>query len=95
MSEQQKHIFDKSSCLTKKQFKEYLSGGMAQEECHVAEHHINACFLCSEAIDGGFDNKEEALSAIQEINSNFLREHLSLSDPKIYLNSLAPTVNHI
>ena len=89
MSEQLKHIFDASVCPTKRQMNEYLAGTMMREEVYAFEHHVNSCFLCSEAIDGMLEHKENALVGMSELNNNFLKDHLELHPPQIHLNSIA------
>jgi len=92
MSHQLKHIFDSSACLTKRQLKDYASGVMSQEEQYAVEHHVTTCFFCSEALDGMMQQKGEALVTVDELNTNFLKDHFSLTNPQIHLNSLAPSV---
>ncbi len=91
MSEQLKHIFDKSACLSKRQLKDYVTGTMSGEEAYAVEHHINSCFFCSEAMDGLTRQKESVMN-LDELNANFLKDHLSLISPQIHLNSIAPAV---
>ncbi|HRO43856.1 MAG TPA: tetratricopeptide repeat protein [Flavipsychrobacter sp.] len=91
MSQHLKHIFDASACLSKRQLKDYAHGGMSREEQYAIEHHVNTCFFCSEAIEG-LAKKENVLVAIDDLNTNFLKDHLSLINPQIHLNSIAPTV---
>src|SRR5690349_17724415 len=90
MKEQLTHILDQSVCLSRKQMKEYLSGMMQHEEMHAAEMHLNACPLCSMAMEGFELHSEEALSAIASLNSGFLKEHFDNIAPQIHLNSMAP-----
>src|SRR5690606_5602807 len=91
MSEQLKHIFDNSACLSKRQLKDYVNTTMSREEQYAVEHHITTCFFCSEALEG-MNRKDEALVAVDELNTNFLKDHFSLINPQIHLNSIAPTV---
>ncbi|HTN47637.1 MAG TPA: tetratricopeptide repeat protein [Flavipsychrobacter sp.] len=90
MSEQLKHIFDLSACPTKRQMKDYLNGTMEGEEIYAFEHHINSCFLCSEALDGMMEQAEEAVAGVEQLNNEFLKDHLELHPPQIHLNSMAP-----
>lgn len=80
-----KHIFDNSSCLTKKQMECYMRGAMTSEEAHAAEVHMNSCSFCSEATDGLWDKG----AALTMLNSRFLKEHFSDKYPQIHLNSIA------
>lgn len=82
MSEELKHIFDKSACLSKRQMKEYLAGTMTREECHALEHHITNCELCSEALEGMLAHKEEAIEAMDELNNTFIKEHFLAITPQ-------------
>ena len=84
------HILDQSTCLTRRQMKDYLAGTMLPEEVHAAEMHISSCPLCSMALDGFEAHSEEALEAIASLNSGFLKDHFDSITPKIHLNSLAP-----
>ena len=84
------HILDQSTCLTRRQMKDYLAGNMLPEEVHAAEMHISSCPLCSMALDGFEAHSEEALEAIASLNSGFLKDHFDAITPKIHLNSLAP-----
>jgi FimV-like protein len=90
MSEQLKHIFDLSACPTKRQMKDYLSGTMEREEIYAFEHHINSCFLCSEALEGIMEHAGEAVAGMEQLNNEFLKDHLELHPPQIHLNSIAP-----
>lgn len=89
MSEQLKHIFDISKCPTKRQMQEYLNGIMQPEEIYAFEHHISSCMLCSEAIDGMMEYEEAALTGMNELNDNFLKDHLESHPPHIHLNGIA------
>jgi anti-sigma factor RsiW len=93
MKTQLKNIFDESTCLTRRQLKDYVSGVMSTEECHAAEHHLNDCPFCSEAVDGIAANGVEAIAAIGELNTTFLKEHFDKQLPQVHLNSLAPTLS--
>lgn len=76
-NEQLKHIFDESVCLTKRQMKDYVSGAMTNEEAHALEVHLNSCPFCSEAIEGMLSlDPAEANAALNDLNANFLKEHL-------------------
>ena len=89
MSEQLKHIFDSSACLSKRQLKDYVTGIMSREESYALEHHVNTCFFCSEALDGMLEHSD-ALVTVDQLNTGFLKDHFSLTNPQIHLNSLAP-----
>jgi len=91
MNQQLKHIFDASACLSKRQLKDYASGSMSREEQHAVEHHATTCFFCSDALEGMME-KVDALSVVDSLSSNFLKEHFSLINPQIHLNSIAPSV---
>lgn len=90
MSTQLDHIFDESTCLTRRQLRDYAHGAMGAEECHAAEHHINSCPFCSEAVEGMAIHEAEAVSAINELNTRFLKEHFDRHLPQVHLNSFAP-----
>lgn len=85
------HIFEVSTCPSKKQLQEYLSGVMLREEQYAFEHHINSCLLCSEALESFMDNTSTALSSLNSSNNEFLKDHLELHPPQIYLNSVTAT----
>jgi hypothetical protein len=87
MKERISHIFESSSCLTKRQMTDYLNKTMSREECLAAEHHINSCGFCGAALDG--------LSAqvLKNMDNGFLKEHLSLIRPQVHLSSIAPTAS--
>jgi FimV C-terminal domain len=90
-NEQLKHIFDNSACLTKKQMIDYVAGTMINEESHAVEVHLNSCPFCNEAIEGMFEQQEgNTADVLAGINSDFLKDHFSLQNPQIHLNSLAP-----
>jgi len=91
MNEQLKHIFDISACPTQRQVQDYLSGTMPREEMYVFEHHIHSCILCSEALDGFLEQPQKAITGLAELNNTFLKDHLELHPPQIYLNSIAHT----
>ncbi|RYE06825.1 MAG: tetratricopeptide repeat protein, partial [Sphingobacteriales bacterium] len=54
--------------------------------------------FCSEAIEGLFEQKEgRAVETLIELDTDFLKDHLSLQHPQIHLNSLAaaqPVATH-
>lgn len=88
-NEQLKHIFDDSVCLTKRQMKDYVSGAMTNEEAHALEVHLNSCPFCSEAIEGMLSlEPAEASTVLNDLNANFLKEHLSDN------NTAHSTVHH-
>jgi hypothetical protein len=84
-----KHIFDESVCLSSRQLKDYVSGHMANEECHAVEHHLNGCPLCSAAVDGMLLEPERSLATMAEMNTDFLKEQFNLKNPQVQLNSIA------
>lgn len=92
MKERLLHILDQSTCLTRRQMKDYLAGTMLPEEVHAAETHISSCPLCSMALEGFQEHTEEALAAISSLNSGFLKDHFDSISPQIHLNSLAPAI---
>ena len=91
MKEQLLHILDESTCLTRRQLKEYIAGTMLPEEIHAVETHLASCPLCSMAMEGYELHSEEALAAIDGLNSGFLKDHFDSITPQIHLNSLAPS----
>jgi FimV-like protein len=87
--EQLLHIFDDSSCLNRRQMKDYVNGIMTNEESHAVEVHLNSCPFCNEAIEGLFEQKEGyAVENLVALDGDFLKDHLSLHNPQIHLNSL-------
>lgn len=76
MSEDLIHIFDNSSCLTRRQMKDYVAGVMTAEERHAAEVHLNACPLCSDAVEGMLAAGGQGIAAMQGLNADFLQAHL-------------------
>ncbi len=76
IKEDVKHLFDRSACLTKRQFEAYLQGNMITEEVYGIEHHINGCPLCSMAMDG-MQLRKDALVVANQLNTDFLSDHLS------------------
>lgn len=90
MNGELKHIFDESACLSRRQLKDYVSGQMANEECHAVEHHLNGCPLCSSAIDGMLLDPAKALETVTEMNTDFLKEHFMLKNPQANTNTAAP-----
>jgi hypothetical protein len=93
MNTQLEHIFDDSTCLTRRQLRDYANGTMSAEECHAAEHHINSCPFCSEAIEGMAIHEAEAIGAVNELNTRFLKEHFDSHMLQVHLNSLAPVAS--
>jgi FimV-like protein len=90
MKERLLHILDNTACLNRRQMKDYLAGTMLPEEVHAAEAHIASCPLCNMALEGFEAHREEALPAIDALNSSFLKKHLDAITPQIHLNSLSP-----
>lgn len=93
-SEQLMHIFDNSSCLTRKQLQAYAADEMISEEAHAAEVHLNTCPFCRMGIEGLQLGDGYAIESISELNSRFLKDHLSINNPQIHLNSIAAAVPH-
>lgn len=61
------------------------------EESYAIELHLNSCPFCNEAIEGLFEQQEgSAAEAVVELNANFLKDHFSLHNPQVHLNSMAP-----
>ena len=92
MKEALTHIMDESVCLTRRQLRDYLSGGMLPIEAHAVEVHLASCPLCSMAVDGFEEHPEGALQAIGALNSGFLKTHFDKIAPQIHLNSIAPAM---
>lgn len=80
--EQLKHIFEQSSCLTKKQLKEYVSGSMSSEEAHAVEQHLHSCPMCSDAIDGLMAQQGKGVEVMNTISADFLTKHLGAANPQ-------------
>lgn len=76
-----------SACLSKRQIKDYALNCLGREEQHAIEHHLSSCIFCSQALEGLHRTGAETLDTF---GSDFLKEHLSLLNPRIHLNSLAP-----
>lgn len=98
MNSQLIHIFDNSACLTKRQLKGYVDGSMTNEESHAVEVHLNSCPFCNAAVEGLFAQKEGdllAVDALNELNTDFLKDHFSLTNPQIHLNSIAPAAQQV
>jgi FimV-like protein len=87
MKERIAHIFESSTCLTKRQVTDYVNKTMSREECLAAEHHINSCGFCSAALDG------LTPQILKNMDNGFLKEHLSLIRPQVHLSSIAPTAS--
>lgn len=86
-----KYIFSESACLTPKQMRHYVLGEMANEESYAVELHLNSCPFCSEAVEGLFEQVEGGAAAmVTELNTDFLKDHFSLHNPQVHLNSMAP-----
>jgi hypothetical protein len=83
-NEELKHIFENSTCLTKKQMVSYVSGNMTIEEARAVETHLNSCALCSDAVDGMQEQQEKALNTI---NADFLQHHLASTGKSINLTA--------
>ncbi len=92
MKQKLAHILDTSSCITKRQLKDYAAGTMSTEECHAMEHHVNGCAFCSDALDGALLHTPGETVAIAALNGSFIKAHFGLQSPHIHLNSMAPTI---
>ncbi|MCD6063480.1 MAG: hypothetical protein K0R82_1391 [Flavipsychrobacter sp.] len=89
--EELKYLFSESSCLTPKQMKRYVRGGMANEESYAVELHLSSCPFCNEAVEGLFEQREgNAADVATHLSSDFLKDHFSLHQPRVHLNSMAP-----
>ena len=84
--EQLKHIFEQSSCLTKKQLKEYVSGSISPEEAHAIEQHLHICPMCSDAVDGLMAQQGKGVEVMNTINADFLTKHLGAANPQALRN---------
>ncbi len=91
--EQLKHIFEQSSCLTKKQLKEYVSGSMSPEEAHAVEQHLHSCPMCSDAVDGLMAQQGKGVEVMNTINADFLTKHLGTANPQAPRNINMPLTN--
>ena len=91
--EQLKHIFEQSSCLTKKQLKEYVSGSMSPEEAHAVEQHLHSCPMCSDAVDGLMAQQGKGVEVMNTINADFLTKHLGTANPQAPRNINMPPTN--
>ncbi len=92
-SEQLKHIFEQSRCLTKKQLKEYVSGSMSPEEAHAVEQHLHSCPMCSDAVDGLMTQQGKGVEVMNTINADFLTKHLGAANPQVPRNINMPPTN--
>jgi FimV-like protein len=64
---------------------------MTNEECHAVEVHLNSCAFCNEAIEGLFEQLEgNAAEVASTLNTDFLKDHFSIHQPQVHLNSMAP-----
>lgn len=86
-NEQLKHIFESSTCLTKKQMISYVSGNMTNEEAHAVETHLNSCMLCSDAVDGMLEQQAKALQELPTLNADFLKSNLPDTGKQINLTA--------
>lgn len=77
-----------SACLSKRQIKDYALNLLGREEQHAIEHHLSSCIFCSQALEGLHRTGAEKLDTL---GADFLKDHLSLLNPRVHLNSLAPT----
>ncbi|MEI8280575.1 MAG: hypothetical protein WCG87_12505 [Bacteroidota bacterium] len=93
MNDRLKHIFDNSSCLTRRQMRQYVSGAMSAEERHASEVHMNSCAFCSEALDGMLAHRKEAVGLMVDMSPAFIKEHFELTKPQVHVNSLAVSAN--
>jgi hypothetical protein len=94
-SEQLTYILGGSSCVSKRQLRDYVQGTLTNEEVHAIEVHLISCPLCSDAIEGLFEQKEKgAVASLAGLNNNFLKDHFGRINPQIHLNSLAPAAAH-
>lgn len=91
--EQLKHIFEQSSCLTKKQLKEYVSGSMSPEEAHAVQQHLHSCPICSDAVDGLMAQPKAGVDVMNTLNADFLKQHLGTVNPQAHRNINMPVTN--
>lgn len=91
--EQLKHIFEQSSCLTKKQLKEYVSGSMSPEEAHAVEQHLHSCPMCSDTVDGLMAQQGKGVEVLNTLNADFLTKHLGTANPQAPRNINMPPTN--
>lgn len=89
--EELKYIFSESACLIPRQMKRYVRGSMTNEESYAVELHLNSCPFCNEAVEGLFEQREgNATEVVTHLTNDFLKDHFSLHQPKVHLNSMAP-----
>ncbi|WP_276131989.1 tetratricopeptide repeat protein [Polluticoccus soli] len=90
-NEELKYIFSESACLIPRQMKRYVRGAMSNEESYAVELHLNSCPFCNEAVEGLFEQREgNATEVVTHLTNDFLKDHFSLHQPKVHLNSIAP-----
>jgi len=88
MNGELKHIFDASACLTRRQIREYIGGNLSVEERHAADHHLNSCMFCSDAMDA-YQAGAKSLAGMEALNNGFLKEYFARHSPQVHLNSMA------
>jgi hypothetical protein len=89
MNERLRHIFDYSTCLNRRQMRQYVAAQMSSEERHAAEVHLNTCQFCSEALDGLMASNGVSVKLMEDLNASFIKEHLELTVPHVHVNSIA------
>lgn len=89
MTHELSHMFDHSTCLSRRQMRDYLSNAMGKEECHAVEHHLNNCILCSEALEGLQAHGDDAIEVLDRLNTTFISDYIGQSHPHIHLNAIA------
>lgn len=85
-------FFEASTCLSKRQLRDYVQGVMSREEKHVTEHHISSCNLCAEALEGIMASPHDATDMLETLDTDFLQEHFRMTSPQVHVNSMAPVI---
>lgn len=86
-TEQLKHIFEQSACLTPKQIKGYATGKMVHEEAHAVEVHLLSCPFCSDALEGVTEHKDRAVANLEKIDASFIAKHFGVAKEEIKISS--------
>ncbi len=75
-----------SACLSKNQLFDYLENKLSNDEVYIIESHLNDCELCSDAIDGFYENKNSETQLI-ELKNNFKSKIEALPEKQLLKSS--------
>lgn len=75
-----------SACMSLRQFQQYLNRNLAEEEATALQRHVTSCSLCTEALRGASQHRQEALAVLEHWNHKFLKDQNAVARAQLPYN---------